>query len=768
FQLTLQDDERKVQEKVAGKVLILDRALEDTLPYLFALLGVAEAVASLQQMDPQIRRRRTLDAIKRLLIRESRQQPLLLIFEDLHWLDTETQAFLGVLSEGIATARLLLLVNYRPEYRHDWGNKTFYTQLRLDPLGHAHARELLSALLGDSAAFQPLKQLILEKTEGNPFFMEEIVQALREQGLVARLSAGAAEDRVPLPTDLQIPATVQGVLAARIDRLAVAEKELLQTLAVIGKEFSLSLLTQVVNQTEAELQGKLAHLQTAEFIYEQPAFPEVEYTFKHALTQEVAYGSLLIERRKMLHERAARALETLFHSQLEDHYSDLAHHYSRSGNTQKAVDYLRLAGQQAVQQSANAEAVTHFTAALELLTTLADTPERAQQELTLQLALATPLALTKGPTALEVGAVHTRALELCRQIGETPQLLPALWGARRFSLFRAELQTARELAERLLPLAQRAQDSAFLPEAHFGLGSVLHSLGELVSARTHCEQALALSDPGQRRSAIALSGVDLGVFSLVHLANILWLLGYPDQARQRSHEALTLAQGIDHPSSAALVWFMNTILHRFLHGAQAVQQQAEALIALSNEQRFPFLLAAAIARRGWALAMQGQEEEGIQQIHQGMAADRATGTELFRPYHLALLAEAYGKAGQREEGLTALAEALGAVDKTGERMYEAELYRLKGQLTLQSQVQGPKSQVETEAEECFLRAITIARQQQAKSLELRAVTSLSRLWQQQGKKTEAHALLAEIYGWFTEGFDTKDLQEAKALLAELS
>jgi len=571
---------------------------------------------------------------------------------------------------------------------------------------------------------------------------------------------------------------VQAVLASRIDRLSVEEKDLLQTLSVIGKEFSWSLLKHVVDQPEEALQGLLSHLQAAEFIYEQPAFPEVEYTFKHALTQEVAYNSVLQERRKALHERTAQAIETLYHSRLEDHYGELAHHYSRSGNTQKAVDYLHRAGQQAVQRSAYPEAATHFTVALEFLQTLADTPERAQQELTLQVALAAPLMITKGFAAPEVGAVSTRALELCRQVGETPQLFPALRGAQRFYLFRAELRTARELAERLILLAQRAQDSALLPEAHAGLGAVLDSLGELVSARAHFEQAITLYDTRQSHSAIARIGMDLGVASLPLLAQVLWLLGYPNQALTRSRAGLTLAQEIAHPFSTAAVWILDTGLHQFLHEARTVQQQAEALIALSNEQGFSLHFAQAITRRGWALAMQGQEGEGIQQIQQGLAAGRATGMELWRPYHLALLAEAYGKTGQIEEGLNALAEALGLVNKTGERMYEAELYRLKGTLMLQKfQVSGSKFQVEnslgssvqsleSEAEECFLKAIEIARQQQAKSWELRATVSLARLWQQQEKKAETHELLSEIYHWFTEGFDTKDLQEAKALLGE--
>jgi predicted ATPase len=485
---------------------------------------------------------------------------------------------------------------------------------------------------------------------------------------------------------LHLPLTVQGILAARIDRLSPAEKELLHQLAIIGRQFPLSLVRHVVTQSEDELYRVLGSLQSKEFLYEQPAFPEPDYLFKHALTQEVAYGTVLQDKRKALHERTAQAIEAVFHSKLEDHYSELAHHYTRGGNTEKAIEYLHLAGQQAVQQSANAEAVMHFTAALELLKTLADTPERAQQELPLQVALALPLAVTKGFAALEVGAVNTRALELCRQIGDTPQLFPALWGARTFYFFRAELQTARELSERLFPLAQQAQDSVLLVEAHYAMGTVLYALGEWISARAHFEQVLALYDPLQWRSAIARYGGDIGVSSLPLLANILWLLGYPDQARERSREALTLAQEINHPFSLAVVWITNTWLQQFLHEAQAVQQRAEALITLCNEQGFSALLAVAIVRRGWALAEQGQAEEGINQIQQGMAAVRATGAELWRPYHLALLAEAYEKTGQIEEGLTTLAEALDLVNKTGERFYEAELYRLKGELSLQSAV----------------------------------------------------------------------------------
>jgi predicted ATPase/class 3 adenylate cyclase len=779
FHITLQDDERSQREKITGRVLTLDRSLEDILPYLFTLLGLADPTSSLQQMDPQIRRRRTFEAIKRLLVRESLNQPLLLIFEDLHWLDNETQVFLDLLSESVATARMLLLVNYRPEYRYTWGNKTYYTQLRLDPLGREDAQELLTTLLGAGVNLQPLKQLILEKTEGNPFFMEEIAQELHEQGVltdprrvgIAHRDVGAT-GRSPLPTDLHIPPTVQAVLAARIDRLPSEEKALLQTLAVIGKEFSLSLLKKAADRPEDELQGLLAHLQTAEFIYEQPVFPEVEYTFKHALTQEVAYNSLLIERRKMLHERTAQTIETLFHSKLDDHYSELAYHYSRSGNTHKAVEYLGLAGQQAVQRSANTEAITHLTAALELLKALPDTPERTRQELVLQTALGSVLFATKGYGSLEAKRAFAQARELCQQVGETPQLFPVLVGLYGSALIRADLQTARELGEDLMRRTQSLQDPALLiVEAHWAVGETLLYLGELVPARVLLEQGAALYDRQQHSLHAFLHGQDPGVFCLTHAAWTLYLLGYPDQALKRISEALALAQDLSHLNTLGNAFNSVAFIHQFRREGQAAREWAEATITLATEQGFPFWLAMGTILRGWALVEQGAIEEGITQIRQGIAAWQATGAEAVRPYFLALLAEAYGKVGQTEEGLRALTEALALVDKNGERREEAELYRLKGTLTLQSKVpsreQSGVRSPEAEAEEYFLKAIEIARRQSAKSLELRAVMSLARLWQQQGKKAEARQMLAEIYGWFTEGFDTADLQEAKALLEEL-
>ena len=377
------------------------------MPYLFSLLGIVEGDDPLAQMDGQIRKRRTLEAIKRIVLRESLNQPLMVIFEDLHWIDEQTQELLNLLADSIGTAKFLLLVNYRPEYSHQWNSKTYYTQLRLDPLGKESAEEMLSALLGDGKDLIPLKRLIIERTEGTPFFMEEMVQALFEDGVLQRNGAVKLAKSM---SAVKVPATVQAMLASRIDRLPAEEKELLQTLAVLGREFPLGLVQRVTLKPDDELERMLSRLQAGEFIYEQPAAGDIEYIFKHALTQEVAYNALLVERRKLLHERAGQALESMFAEQLEDHLDELAHHYSRSDNVAKAVEYLGRAGQQALQRSAYADAISSLSAAIDLLQRLPDSPERIQRELLLQLAVGPALIAVKGLCRAGSGAsLHSRA-----------------------------------------------------------------------------------------------------------------------------------------------------------------------------------------------------------------------------------------------------------------------------------------------------------------------------------------------------------------------
>jgi predicted ATPase len=652
-----------------------------------------------------------------------------------------------------------------------------------------------------------LKQLILEKTEGTPFFMEEVVQTLAEEGILVgdrssyRLTHHA--------TTLHVPTTVQAVLASRIDRLTPDEKALLQQLAVIGREFPLSLIRQVVTQPEEELYRLLSSLQRKEFLYEQPAFPEVEYIFKHALTQEVAYGTVLQERRKVLHEQTAQAIEALYSANLDDHYSELAHHYSRSGNAAKAVEYLNLAGQQAMRHSANADAITHLTAALKLLKTLPDTAARARQELILQLSLGATLIATRGYGAAEVEQAYTRAQELCLQVGEPLQVAQVLFGRWVFNAVRGHLTAALAFGEQLLTVADRQQDSALSLMAHGMVGLILLWRGEFAPAQAHLDQAGACYDPEHHRDLAYHVGQDLRLSALGYAAATLWYRGYPDQALERVRHGLSIAQALSHPFSLGEMLCWVATVHLSRREGQEAHAQVETLLTLAHQHGFAFWLGLGTGQQGWALieraALSGAREHreaGLVQIREGLAAFRATGAEIYVTLFLGALAQGYGQGGQAEEGLRVVAEALAMVEKSEERWNEAELHRLRGELTLvqesqKSKIKNQKSKIETspqpltpsaqteverEAEECFLKAIEIARKQRAKSLELRAVMSLVRLRQQQAsehesrpthheartKLNEAHQMLSDIYNWFTEGFETKDLQEAKEMIESLS
>ena len=772
FRIRPQDDERTLHEKVAGRVVALERELEDGLPYLLSLLGHAEFTAALQQMDPHIRQQRCFDAIKRLLVCESLTQPVVLIVEDLQWLDEGTQAFLDSLSESLATAPLLLLVNYRPEYRHAWGSKTYYSQLRLDALGLEDAKELLAALLDEAnwpvtaASLEPLKQLILEKTEGTPFFMEEMVRALFDNGVLVHSLGGIALTK-PLD-ELQVPATVQGVLAGRIDQLGAAEKELLQTAAVMGREFPLSLLTQVAQQAEDTLLPLLSRLQTAEFIYEQPAFPEVEYTFKHALTQEVAYHSLLSERRQTVHARTAQAIASLFHEHLTDHrLRALGYHSAQSGNTEKAAEYYQRAGELALKNSAYTEAIGDLNQALDLLPALPPSPDRPQQELTLLISLGSCLMATQGYAAPEVERVYTRARALSHTIGDLPQKFPVLFGLWRLYIVRGEYAAAGEVTEKLQRLSECMPGSQqFLP-AQQALGLTAFRLGAFADARAHLERAVDIYDPSIHgpENAQGVIGQDPGVASLAFLAWMLWHLGYPDQALQRSQEAIALAREISHPYSLAFALHFGTAVYRFRREGAPAQTQAEGVVALASEQGFPYFRAAGTYLRGWALAEQGQVEEGIADMLEGQRIWQESGIRQLGQVSL-LLAEAYGKVDRVEDGLAVLAQAEAELDKSNEKWWQAELLRTRGELLLAAKDGADHHSQEITA--CLQRAIQTAHDQQAKSLELRSATRLAAFWQERGRPDDAYQLLSNIYGWFSEGFDTPDLRAAKALLDELT
>jgi predicted ATPase len=558
-----------------------------------------------------------------------------------------------------------------------------------------------------------------------------------------------------------IPVTLQDSLMARLDQLPRA-KEVAQLGAVLGREFAYDMLHSLSPLDESTLQESLTQLVKAELLYQRGRPPRAHYFFKHALIQDAAYASLLRSTRQQVHQQVAQLLERQFPEMVETQPELLAHHYTEAGQHEAAIGYWQRAGQHALQHSAYVEAIAHLRQGLAVLTLLPETPERRQRELDLQVALGPALIATKGYAAPDVERTYARAQELCQRLGDTPQLFPVLRGLMLYYQNRRDLQTTSQLGKQLLRLAQAHPDPEHLLLAHCMLGQVLYLRGEPALAQTHHTQAVALYDPQEHRTLAVRYGLDLDVASHSWLTWELWQLGAPDQALRHSQAARTLAQEASHPYSLVLALTWTAILHQFRRETPAVYEQAAAAITLATEQGFTSLLDWGTVLHGWARAMHGQGEGGIAEIRQGLAAELAVGSKAWQPYFLGLLAEAYGVGGHPDEGLPLLAEALAVMDATEECFYAAELYRLKGALLLRQAV--PDT---SQAEACFHQAPDIACQQHAKSWELRTTTSLSRLWQQQGKRGEAHALLAPIYNWFTEGFDTADLQEARALLAAL-
>lgn len=748
---------RRAREKVTSKVTALDRRLEDTLPYLFGLLGIQDSSDPLAQMDPQVKRRRTLDAIKRLLLRESLKQPLMVIFEDLHWLDDETQAFLNLLADSMANAPLLLLVNYRPEYHHDWNNKSYYTQLRLEPLRPENAGQMLDMLLGNDKEFIPLRRLIIEKTEGNPFFIEEMVQALLEQGIPQRAPA-EAESTLKLAKsldELKLPPTLQAVLASRIDRLAIREKDLLQTLAVVGREFSVPLIKRVVDCSEIELEGMIATLQSSEFIYERPAFPEVAYAFKHALTQEVAYNSLLFERRKALHERTAQALEALFVDSIDDHLVDLSYHYSRSGNDSRAIDYLVRAGGQAQQRSAYSQAAAYLQQALARLNDQPPGAERDRKEAVIHSGLADSAVVMSGYAAVEYEHHLTRRHELAQRLGDTTQLFYSLVGMSVLAAFRMELSKAQDIGWKLLGIADHEHDPNMQLQAHSSLANILWLMGDFIGSREHAEKGLGIFPHEQ---PLAYGDEHWRAAIQFHACSATAVLGFPDKALRRALEFLAWAR--ERAQLVPLTFALNCVATLLLwrgEGAQALKY-ADAQLALTAEHGFSNWHSFGQIVHGQTLALLGRADEAIAEIKAALDAFEATGG-VVPGWEYISLAFAYLAAKQPEEGLRVAAKGLEAADHTS----DAELHRMHGELLLISDASNTAA-----GEASFRAAIETARKQCAKFPELRATVSLARLLAKQDRGDEARAMLAEIYGWFNEGFDTSDLREAKALLDELN
>ncbi len=755
FEIEAEDDARKRREKITGKVLTLDRSLEDALPYLFALLDVEETFGTLTQVDAHVRQRRTLEAIKRILLRESLNQPLLIMFEDLHWVDAQTQALLDLLTDAIANARVLLLVNYRPEYSHGWGSKGHYAQLRLDPLGQESAEELLDALVGDDTDLRPLKRLIIEKTQGNPFFLEETVQVLFDEGALVR------NGRVKLTRsldELRIPPTVQMILAARIDRLPADEKELLQTLAVMGKEFPLGLVRQVTGKSDDELERMLGDLQMSEFIYEQPTLPDVEYTFKHSLTLEVAYNSVLTERRRVLHERIGAAIESIYPERLDEHLAELAHQYRRAGNLEKTIEYLRRAGEQAAAKGTDSGAIAQLGAALELIAKIPDDHTCRLQEIRLRILIGPSLMAVTGQGSSETYANYARALELCQLTGDTSELFEALSGLWVFHLLRAELREADALAQQLLASVRESKDDSRLAYANFAAGDTAFWCGQFDTASERLALAIAACKPGKRPSRVFVD--DPAMISRAYAAWTQHYRGHPDQALTTVRDCIRVAHMLSHPRALAMATIYAGQLHLLRREPDAAVDCFRTATSLAGEHGLPFYQVFAEILAGCAAVQHGEGAQGVEAIKRRSNAFQSLGSGLAVPWFLGELAEGLRSIGRCDEALNVVSDALRQIERSGERHFAAELHRIAGMALL-------TQEKPVEAESSFRRAREIARTQGARMWELRASRSLAQLLAKTNRRDQARTMLADIYGWFTEGFDIAELKEAKALLEEL-
>lgn len=761
-------------------------------------LSPPEELKALQSRVQGMTRERMLREIAEALEMLTAEIALVLVIEDLHWGDHSTLELLSYLARRRQPARLLIIGTYRPiaELGHDHPLRAVTQELEI----HHASEEISLPLLRETevmayvmqrfaieererASFQPLAQEVYRRTEGNPLFMVSLINHLIGQGLLVQTRDGwTLKSRSNALTD-GIPQTLLTMIEQQFEQLSPEDRHVLDVASVAGMEFSAATVAAGVKTSVEDVEERCEELarhrhflQTEGTIEWPDGTVAARYTFIHALYQNVLYGRITVGRRIMLHKCLGEREEQAYGHQAKEIAAKLAMHFERGRDYQRAVQYLQQAGANAERRNAYTEAVSHFTKGLELLKNLPETSERAQQELSLLVSLGGVLMATKGFAAPEVGETFTRALALSKQAGDAFLLFTTMAWLVAFYTVKGELQTARDLGEQFLCLAQKAQHRVALVAALPLVGTILFYMGELAAAQQHLDKGIALYDPQQDRELRFGGGADPKVNGLSLAAYTLCVRGYPDQALKRIGEARSLAEELVHPSSLVYALGWAAWLHLLRRDTQLVRERIAEIVALATEQGFPLWLANIRAVQGWELVVGGQPKEGIILLRESMAAVRATGAEQGSVYYLFLLAEAYGKSGQIQEALAALDESLAMMNRTQERWMEAELYRLHGELSLRNgetrKTGGKKSSPiprfpVSSPEESFGKAIEIARRRSAKWLELRAVMSLSRLWQQQGRKKEAHGLLAEIYGWFTEGFDTVDLREARLLLAEL-
>jgi class 3 adenylate cyclase/predicted ATPase len=754
------DDTPTAKLKKLDALLARAAVTSEAVAFIADLLSLPNSQHTpLPSLTPQRKKQKTLEALIRWLEGLARQQPLVMVFEDAHWIDPTSRELLDLVVEHVRSLPVLLVVTFRPEFQVPWTGQAQVCVLTLNRLDPRDCTALVAEIAGGRALPDEVVDQIVHRTDGVPLFVEELTKSVLESDLLRKEADCYVLDGALLP--LAIPTTLHDSLMARLDRLSGA-RHVAQIGAAIGREFTYALLHAVCRLPEDELQTGLARLVASELMFQRGVPPDAVYTFKHALVQDAAHVSLLRSARKQLHAQIAKAIETHFPETVDSQPELLAQHYADSGLAEKSVAYWARAGQRSAAHSAMAEAAAQFQKGLDQLMLLPDDDGRRRQELELRSALGAVLQAVKGLAAPETGIAYARARELWEQLGSPSEFFHVPAGQSIYHMFRGEFDLALRLDEDLLNLSRQRGDSSGLVLGCDSAGRNLMLTGRFASSRSNLEEGLALYDPTSHHSLVHQIGTHPHVTSQAYLGLVLFCLGFPDRALAHSRAAIEKARSLRHPPSFAVSLSMGSRVVSLRGDTPTIDDWSDQLVAVTTEQGFPYYRALGTIYRGWVEVANGNVAGGISLLRRGSSASRATRAEVWMSYHTALLARACEIAGQIDECLSLLDDAFQIVARNGTRWLEAELYRHKGQLLLRQQ-----GHSET-AEELFREALSIAERQGAKLWELRGAVSLARLWRDQGKPQQARELLAPVYGWFTEGFDTLDLKEAKALLDELA
>jgi class 3 adenylate cyclase/predicted ATPase len=752
----VRDDTVEAKLAKLRALLVAGTRDDDDIALLSELLSLPSSAADLN-LSPQRKREKLLEALLSQLEAAARRRPVLMVFEDAHWIDPTSRELMDLTVDRVRRLAVLLVITFRPEFQPPWGGLSHVTNLALNRLGERDGEALVQQLAGNVGLTPAMVAEIVERTDGVPLFVEELTKAVLESaGQGDRIAAVFATTSLAA---LSVPATLHASLMARLDRLGPAPKEIAQIGAVLGREFAYELIGQVAQREEKGLQAALGQLSDAGLLFCRGTAPHASYLFKHALVQDAAYSTLLRGRRQELHARVAAALEEHFADLVERQPELLAHHLSAAGNTGRAVDQWLKAGRHAAGQLAYLEAIAHFERGLSLLHSLPESAIRNGREIELQLALGLCQFPTKG--ADEARSPYMRALELAEKSGEPHQRFEALYGLWQSNAVSGRIAAASPLSERLLRMTEREGDDGSRLQAHHSGWATRYWAGDQAKAREHADAGRRLYDPKKHAShRFAYGGHDPGVCAGYCGAQSEWLLGYPETALASITGSVALAEGIAHPFSLCMALTFSSVLYLNRREPERALRQLGAAEALAAEQRLSLIYEPGVLR-GVGLLGQGAIDEATVRIREGVANWTRLGRTILLPYGLAFLAEGLARNGDRTAALAALREGLETARATGEQHWDAELHRLTGTVLLaQNKL--------NESQACFQQAIRTAQDQHARSLELRAATSLARLWGEQGRRAEANDVLAPVYGWFTEGFDTADLIEAKALLAELA